>query len=94
MDRIVHEQRLPQVTLVLSMSSTKEDAEAAAHDLISNGLDLDFFEILHVELMEEGMIHTKKGVMEGKRYSIAFRQLHEEVIYVHPDFDEIMSRTW
>jgi len=90
-DSNVHEQRLPQVTLVLSLSSTEEDAEAAAHDLISNGLDLEHFEILHVELMEEGLIRTKKGVIKGKRYVVAFRQLHGKVIFVHPDYDKHMN---
>jgi len=87
----VHEQRLPQVTLVLSLSSTEEDAEAVAHDMITNGLDLEHFEILHVEMMEEGMIRTKKGVIEGRRYVVAFRQLHGKVIFVHPDYDDIMN---
>ena len=94
MDRSVHEQRLPQVSLVLPLSSTEEDAKAAAHDLILNGLDIENFEILHVELMEEGHIRTKGGVKEGKRYVVAFRQLYGEVVYTHPNFDELIRRGW
>jgi len=92
MDEHVHEQRLPHVTLVLPLSSTEDDAKEAAHDLILNGLDLENFEILHVELMEEGEIRTKKGLIEGKRYLVAFRQVHGEVVYTHPDLDAIMRR--
>ncbi len=94
MDENVHEQRLPQVTLVLPLSSTEDDAKKAAHDLILHGLDLENFEILHVELMEEGEILTKAGLIEGKRYVVAFRQLHGKVVYTHPDFDAIMRRGW
>lgn len=94
MDPNVHEKRLPQISLVLPMSSNEDDARAAASDLILNGLDIEKFEILHVELMEEGRIRTKGGVKEGKRYVVAFRQLHGEVVYLHPDFDEIISRGW
>lgn len=86
----VHEQRLPQISLVLPLTSTEEDARAVAHDLISNGMDIDRFEILHVELMEEGPIETKNGIRKGKRYLVAFRQLYGEVIFVHPEFDELI----
>lgn len=91
MDKFALEQILPQISVVLPTSSTEEDARAAARDLISNVLNLDFFEILHIELTEEGILKTKEGVKEGKRYRVAFRQLHEEVIYVHPDYDKIIN---
>lgn len=92
MDKNVHEQRLPQITLVLSPSSTEDDARAVASDMISNGLDIERFEILHIEMMEEGTIQTKNGMIKGRRYVVAFRQLYGEVIFTHPDFDKIMDQ--
>lgn len=91
MDKDVQEQRLPQITLVLPHSSTNEDAKEAARELISNALDIKNFEILHVEMVQEGSIRTKLGTIEGRRYSVAFRQLHGKVIFVHPDYESIVG---
>ena len=92
MDRIVHEKRLPHVSVVLPMSSTEDDAQEVAQELIQNALNLEHFEILHVEVIEKGHILTKGGMVEGKRYIVAFRQLHGETVYVHPDYDVVMDR--
>lgn len=94
MDKNVHDQRLPHLSLVLPLSSTEEDAREAARQVISDRLDISTFEILQVELIQEGMIHTRDGTKEGKRYRVVFRQIYGEVVYIHPDFDAIMRRGW
>lgn len=92
MDKNVHEQRLPHVCLVLPVTSTEDDAREAARQVISDRLDISKFEILHVELIQSGLIPTPDGVKEGKRYRVVFRQLHGEIVYVHPEYDAIMRR--
>lgn len=49
------------------------------------------FEILSVEVFEEGMLKTKAGFVEGRRYSVTFRELHGSIIFLHRDYEEIME---
>jgi len=90
MEELHQEIRLPHIFVVLSLSSTEDDAKSEAHDRLSEVFNS--FEILHIELVEEGLLQTRSGPKIGKRYQIAFRELHGEVVFVHPDYDSIMSR--
>ena len=92
MDKVVYEKRLPQLSVVLPMSSTKDDAKEAAHDLISNGMEISNFEILHVEFVGEGQFRSRGSMVTGKRYIVAFEQLQGEVVFIHPNYDEIMGQ--
>lgn len=92
MDQHVHEKRLPHLAVILPMESTPDDAVEVAREQIRTRLDLKCFEICHVQLMETGQIQTPNGVVNGKRYIVAFQQTHPEVIFEHPDFAEIMKR--
>lgn len=85
------EKRIPHVTLILPLSATESDARESAEDMIRNGLNLVSFEIVHVELLEEGLIQTPGGVKSGRRYAVAFRKTEGSVIYVHPDYEQIVA---
>lgn len=82
---------LPSVSVVLSPSSSKEDARVAAADRISDLLKGKSFEMLAVDLLEEGELITPIGVIEGKRYMVSFRQT-ENVVYLHPDYYKVMEK--
>lgn len=85
-----HSVILPSVSVVLSPSSSKEDAKVAAAEQISSLLKGKNFEMLAVDLLEEGELITPIGVIEGRRYMVSFRQT-ENVVYLHPDYYEIME---
>ena len=92
MDKVVYEKRLPQLSVVLPMSSTEGDAKEVAHDLISNGMEISNFEILHVALVGEGQFRSRGALVTGKRYVVAFEQLQGEVVFIHPNYDELTGR--
>lgn len=87
----VIEQPIPHVSLILPLSANEADARQAADDMIRNGLQLKSFEIVHVELVEEGMIQTPRGVRKGRRYLVAFHRTEGDVVYTHPNYKEILS---
>jgi len=76
---------------VLPSSSSKEDAKAAAAERISELLKGESFEVLVVELVEEGQIQTPIGVVSGKRYCVSFRKT-QNVVYLHPDYYKVMEQ--
>ena len=84
--------RLPHMSIVLTPDATDEDAKIEAERLISQALKIDNVEIVYVKLVEEGLLSTSKGEVDGKRYCVAFRELVGQVIFVHPDFDEIVRQ--
>jgi len=88
----VREKRVPHVTIILPPSSTEDDAVEAATDLISDGLNVKRFDILHVEMVEEGEFKTAAGVLPGKRYIVAYLEKLGEVIYLHPDYEKHVGR--
>ena len=92
MKKVVRETRLPHVMVVLPPNSEKSDAEAKAESLIREGLGIDNFEIMLVELDSEGQLQTPIGVVDGKRFRVVFRQTSGVVVYVHPDYDKIVNR--
>lgn len=82
---------LPSVSVVFPPSSSKEDARLAAAERITSLLDGKDFEVLVVELVEEGELQTPIGVVSGKRYVVSFRKT-ENIVYLHPDYYEIMGK--
>lgn len=87
-----HEKRVPHVTVILPVASTEDDAVEVATDLISSGMNVKRFDILHVEMVEEGEFKTEDGVLPGKRYIVAYLEKLGEVIYLHPDYAKHVSR--
>ncbi len=85
------EKRVPHVTIILPVESTEDDAVEAAKDLISSGMNVKRFDILHVE-MEEGEFKTADGVLLGKRYIVAYLEKLGEVIYLHHDYAKHVDR--
>jgi hypothetical protein len=81
---------LPSISVVLPPSSSEEDARAVASEKLSDLLKGRSFEIVAVDLLEEGAIRTPIGVTNGKRYMISFRRT-ENVVYLHPDYYEIVA---
>ncbi len=81
---------LPSVSVVLSSSSSDEDAKAAAAERISELLKGKDFEMLTVDLIEEGELLTPNGSIAGKRYVVSFRQT-ENVVYLHPEYYKVME---
>src|SRR5690606_8186153 len=86
-----HEVRVPQFFVTLALASSKEEARAAAERIIIDKLNILNFEILSIEVSEEGMLKTKDGIKEGRRYSVAFRELHGSIVFLHEDYEEIMK---
>ena len=78
--------------VVLPPTSDTSDARAKADELIRDRLGIENFEIMLVELEEEGQVATPGGIVQGKRFRVAFRQTHGVVVYVHPDYDKIVNR--
>lgn len=81
---------LPSVSIVLPLSASKEDAKAAAANRISGLLKGGSFEMLTVDLLEEGDLRTPNGVVTGKRYQVSFRKT-ENVVFLHPDYYRVME---
>lgn len=92
MTKVVREQRLPHIMVVVPPTSDDSDARSMADEIIRDRLGIKNFEIMLVELDEEGQVATPGGVVEGRRYRVAFRQTHGVVVYVHPDYDKIVNR--
>lgn len=88
----VREKRVPNVTVILPVASTEDDAVEVATELISEGMNVKRFDILHVEMVEEGEFKTVDGVLLGKRYLVAYLEKLGEVIYLHPDYAKHVDR--
>lgn len=83
--------RLPSVSVVLSPTSSEEDVRAAAAEQISDLLDEgQLFEIVNVEVIEEGEIITPIGAINAVRYCVAF-QKKDNIVFLHPDYYEVMA---
>ncbi len=83
--------RLPTVSVVLPPSSSKEDARVAAAEKISGLLgEEQLFEIVDVDVTEQGDIITPIGVIDAIRYSVAF-QKKDNIVFLHPDYYEVMA---
>lgn len=73
------------------LDADESDARGVAECIIRDRLGIKSFEIVLVELDAEGLIQISGSVMRGKRFRVAFRQTHGEVVYVHPDYDKFVK---
>jgi len=80
---------LPSVSIVVPSTASTEDAVAEASERISLLLKGASFEVVAVDLIEEGELQTSVGVVVGKRFMISFRR-SENVVFLHPDYHKIM----
>lgn len=87
----VHEIRVPHIMISVPPESDESDAKALAESIIRDRLKINSFEILLVELEEEGLIQVPGGMVEGKRFRVAFRQVYGVVVYIHPEYDKYMN---
>lgn len=81
---------LPSVSVVVPPDFSEEEVREVAADKISGLLKGKEFEMVAVDLLEEGDLHTSLGVIHGKRYLVSF-QKKINVVYLHPDYLEIMA---
>jgi len=86
----MHEIRVPHIMINVPHESGESDVRALAESIIRDRLRIENFEILLVELEEEGLIHVPGGMVEGKRFRVAFRQVYGVVVYTHPEYDKYM----
>lgn len=91
MTKVVQEKRIPHIMVSTPPDGNESDARGVAESIIRDRLGIKSFEIVFVELDEEGLIQISGAVMQGKRFRVAFRQTHGEVVYVHPDYDKYVK---
>ena len=88
------EMRLPTVSVALPSPSSEDDAAKEAAKRISPMLKPGHvFQIVSIDIVEDGLIKTPLGVVQGKRYQVAF-MTKENVVFLHPDYDKIMAEYW
>lgn len=92
MTKVVQEKRIPHIMVNTPFDSDESDARGVAECIIRDRLGIKSFEIVLVELDAEGLIQISGGVMHGKRFRVAFRQTHGEVVYIHPDYDRHVQK--
>ena len=63
---------LSSISIVAPCRLSDEDIRAAATDRLSNVLSGTGFEIVAVDLVEEGKIQTQYGLIDGVRYMVSF----------------------
>lgn len=83
---------LASVSIVAPCRISDEDVRTAAADRLSDVLKCGF-EIVAVDIVEEGEIETPLGVIKGVRYMVSFIR-KEDVIFTHPDYEELLSESF
>lgn len=88
------EVRLPHITLILPIDTTPRQARAHAQTRLTGGLE--DFQIRSIVLMSIGEFQTRFGPVFGKRFMVVLERIpdeedDEEVVFVHPDYHNILK---
>lgn len=84
---------LSSISIVVPSRVSEDDIRAAAAVRLSTILDSKCFEIVAVDLIEEGEITTTEGVIYGFRYLVSFVRT-ENVIFLNSHYEDLLSKSF